>query len=235
MPAFLKKITKKQWCAIAKNAVVLLLLFALLFAITLLSLNAAIKSVTKDKILEPHTAAQLGDIDCILVLGCHVRSQYLADRLTTAFGLYDMGASPKLLMTGDHGRTEYNEVGTMKAHATSLGIPSSDVFMDHAGFSTYDSMYRARSVFKVTSAIVVTQKLHLRRALYIGDKMGIKVTGVEAKNSTAKSTAFQSIREYPARVKAFLQCEIFHSKPKYLGEVIPITGNGIVTEDNLTK
>ena len=91
-------------------------------------------------------------------------------------------------------------------------------------------MYRARDVFKVESVIVVTQELHLRRALYIGEKLGIECVGVEAKKSAANVTAVQSVREYPARVKAYIQCEIFHSKPKYLGDAIPITGNGILTE-----
>ena len=139
MPQFFKKI---NWCKVAKNAVVLVLLFGLLFAVTVLSLNTAIKSVTKDKILSPQTAAQLGDIDCILVLGCHVRSQYLADRLTVAFGLYDMDASPKLLMTGDHGREVYDEVNYMLGKAEEHGIDRKDVFTDHAGFSTYESIYR---------------------------------------------------------------------------------------------
>ena len=123
MPEFLKKI---KWGTVVKNAVVLILLFGLLFTLTLLSLNAAIKSVTKDRILSPQTAAQLGDIDCILVLGCHIRSQYLADRLTVAFGLYDMGASPKLLMTGDHGRgiTSSNNVLFMKLRISSSSIDS---------------------------------------------------------------------------------------------------------------
>ena len=98
MPEFLKKITKKQWQMIGKNAIILVLLFALLFAVAVMSLNAVIISVTEDRILNVGTAAQLADIDCILVLGCHVNSQYLADRLQVAFELYDAGASAKLLM-----------------------------------------------------------------------------------------------------------------------------------------
>lgn len=177
--------------------------------------------------------------DCIIVLGAGIvgnrPSISLANRLDKAIEVYNLGHTKKILVSGDHGQSSYDEVNVMRNYLLEKGIPKDDIFMDHAGFSTYDSMYRARSVFKVTSAIVVTQSLHLRRALYIGDKMGIKVTGVEAKNSTVKSTALQSIREYPARVKAYLQCEILHSKPKFLGDVIPITGSGIVTENNLTK
>lgn len=230
MPAFLKKITKKQWCAIAKNAVVLLLLFALLFAITLLSLNAAIKSVTNDKILEPHTAAQLGDIDCILVLGCHVRSQYLADRLTTAFGLYDMGASPKLLMTGDHGREVYDEVNYMLDKAEEHGIERKDVFTDHAGFSTYESIYRAKEIFGAKRIIIVTQEYHLYRALYLAEKLGIEAYGVSASLHGYGSQDYQDMRESLARMKDFFYA-LIKPEPTFLGESIPISGDAYPSHD----
>ena len=231
MHAFLKKITKKQWCAIAKNAVVLLLLFALLFAITLLSLNAAIKSVTKDKILEPHTAAQLGDIDCILVLGCHIRSQYLADRLTTAFGLYDMGASPKLLMTGDHGREVYDEVNYMLDKAEEHGIERKDVFTDHAGFSTYESIYRAKEIFGAKRIIIVTQEYHLYRALYLAEKLGIEAYGVSASLHGYGSQDYQDMRESLARMKDFFYA-LIKPEPTFLGESIPISGDAYPSHDN---
>ncbi len=230
MPEFLKKITKKQWCAIAKNAVVLLLLFALLFAITLLSLNAAIKSVTKDRILSPQTAAQLGDIDCILVLGCHVRSQYLADRLTTAFGLYDMGASPKLLMTGDHGREVYDEVNYMLDKAEEHGIDRKDVFTDHAGFSTYESIYRAKEIFGAERIIIVTQEYHLYRSLYIAEKLGVEAYGVSASLHGYGSQDYQDMRESLARMKDFFYA-LIKPEPTFLGESIPISGDAYPSHD----
>ena len=230
MPQLLKKITKKQWCAIARNAVVLLLLFALLFAIALLSLNAAIKSVTKDRILSPQTAAQLGDIDCILVLGCHVRSQYLADRLTTAFGLYDMGASPKLLMTGDHGREVYDEVNYMLDKAEEHGIERKDVFTDHAGFSTYESIYRAKEIFGAERIIIVTQEYHLYRSLYIAEKLGIEAYGVSASLHGYGSQDYQDFRESLARMKDFFYA-LIKPEPTFLGESIPISGDAYPSHD----
>ena len=230
MPAFLKKITKKQWCAIAKNAVVLLLLFALLFAITLLALNAAIKSVTKDRILSLQTAAQLGDIDCILVLGCHVRSQYLADRLTTAFGLYDMGASSKLLMTGDHGREVYDEVNYMLDKAEEHGIERKDVFTDHAGFSTYESIYRAKEIFGAERIIIVTQEYHLYRSLYLAEKLGIEAYGVSASLHGYGSQDYQDFRESLARMKDFFYA-LIKPEPTFLGESIPISGDAYPSHD----
>lgn len=214
--------------------------FLILAVIAVIAFTVSTYNYT-DKIGEKLTVTmeETKEADCIIVLGAGIvgdrPSISLANRLDKAIEVYNLGHTKKILVTGDHGQSDYDEVNVMRNYLLEKGIPKEDIFMDHAGFSTFDSMHRARSVFKAQSAIVVTQKLHLRRALYIGDKLGIKVVGVEAANSTAKSTAVQSIREYPARVKAFLQCEILHSKPRFLGEAIPITGSGVVTEDNLTK
>jgi vancomycin permeability regulator SanA len=227
MPALLKKI---NWVAVAKNAVVLMLLFGLLFAVTVLSLNTAIKSVTKDKILSPQTAAQLGDVDCILVLGCHVRSQYLADRLTVAFGLYDMDASTKLLMTGDHGREVYDEVNYMLDKAEEHGIDRKDVFTDHAGFSTYESTYRAKEIFGAERVIIVTQEYHLYRALYLAEKLGIEAYGVSASLHGYGSQDYQDFRESLARVKDFFYA-LVKPEPTFLGEFIPISGDAYPSHD----
>ena len=228
MPELLKKI---KWGAVLKSAVVLILLFGLLFAITLLSLNAAIKSVTKDKILSAGTAAQLGDVDCILVLGCHIRSQYLADRLTVAFGLYDMSASPKLLMTGDHGREVYDEVNYMLGKAEEHGIDRKDVFTDHAGFSTYESIYRAKEIFGAERIIIVTQEYHLYRALYIAEKLGIEAYGVSASLHGYGSQDYQDFRESLARMKDFFYA-LVKPEPTFLGEAIPIDGEAYPSHDN---
>ena len=235
MPELYKKI---KWVTVAKNAVVLILLFALLFAITILSLNAAIKSVTKEKILSPQTAAQLGDIDCILVLGCFVKddgrpSDMLFDRLTRGVELYDLSAAPKLLMSGDHGREEYDEVAAMKQFAIDEGIPSEDVFMDHAGFSTYESIYRAKEVFQADKILIVTQEYHLYRALYIANQLGVEAYGVSSDYHTYVGQFMRDFREILARVKDCATC-IFKPKPTYLGDAIPIFSDGNLTNDDTT-
>ena len=178
-----------------------------------------------------HTAAQLGDIDCILVLGCHVRSQYLADRLTTAFGLYDMGASPKLLMTGDHGREVYDEVNFMLDRAEEHGIERKDVFTDHAGFSTYESIYRAKEIFGAERIIIVTQEYHLYRALYLAEKLGIEAYGVSASLHGYGSQDYQDMRESLARMKDFFYA-LIKPEPTFLGESIPISGDAYPSHDN---
>ena len=231
MHELLKKITKKQIIAVAKNAVVLGLLFALLFAIALLSLNTAIKTVTKERILSTQTAAQLGDIDCILVLGCHTRSLYLADRLEVAFDLYDRGASQKLLMTGDHGREVYDEVNYMLDKAEMHGIDRKDVFTDHAGFSTYESIYRAKEIFGAKRIIIVTQEYHLYRSLYIAEKLGIEAYGVSATLHGYGSQDYQNFRESLARFKDFFYA-LVKPEPTFLGEFIPISGDAYPSHDN---
>lgn len=175
-----------------------------------------------------------GEADCIIVPGAGIingrPSLSLALRLEKALEVYNLGKIDRIIVSGDHGRKDYDEVNIMRDYLTERGVPKENIFMDHAGFSTYDTIYRARDVFMVEKAVIVTQRLHLRRALYIADALGVDCTGVEAKNSTAASTMIQEVREYPARVKAFLQCYILHSKPKYLGDAIPVSGSGLVTE-----
>lgn len=172
--------------------------------------------------------------DCIIVLGAGVfndkPSYALSYRLDKAIEIYKMGHTDRIIVSGDHGRENYDEVNVMRNYLVERGVPIENIFMDHAGFSTYETMYRARDVFMVESAIIVTQRLHLRRALYIAQNLGLKCVGAEAQDAAAISTRMQNIREYPARVKAFLQCEILHSKPTFLGEQIPVWGSGIVTE-----
>lgn len=117
--------------------------------------------------------------DCILVLGAGLKSDgtpsyMLADRLDAGVALYHAGAAPKLLLSGDHGKKYYDEVNAMKKYVLECGVPEEDIFLDFAGFSTYDSMYRAKAIFQVNTVIVVTQKYHQHRALYLAEKLGYK-------------------------------------------------------------
>lgn len=169
-------------------------------------------------------------VQCIIVLGAAVRpdgtpSKMLADRLEVAAKLYKNGVTDKVLLSGDNGTIQYNEVKAMKNYMISAGIPAKDIFLDYAGFSTYDSMYRAKEVFKVSSAVIVTQRYHEYRALYIANWLGIKAWGVSADQKTYSGQAVRSMREILARDKDVFNC-IRKAKPKYLGTPIPITGQG---------
>ena len=210
------------------------LILGVLFGTFAVGVNWYMASSVEARILSPEEAAEL-DADCILVLGAGLRkdnspSPILRERIDRGIELYNLTAAPKLLMSGDHGRREYNEVGVMKALAVEAGIPSHDVFMDHAGFSTYESLYRARDVFCAKRVIIVSQKYHLYRALYIADQLGLEAYGVGADVQRFYGQTTREMRESAARVKDFLYCMIQPS-PTYLGDTIPVSGDGDLTND----
>ena len=170
------------------------------------------------------------DADCIMVLGASVNSDgtpspMLKDRLDTTIDLYRSGAAPKLLLSGDNGQVVYNEVQGMKNYATEAGVPEEDIFLDHAGFSTYESVYRAKYIFKVESLIVVTQTYHLYRALYGYERMGMTALGAASDQDTYSGQEMREIREVMARDKDLIKW-VFKPEPTFLGEAIPISGNG---------
>ncbi len=208
------------------------ILAGLVLGAAVLAVNAVMVNTTRDAIVDGETAGTFG-ADCILVLGAGVRndgspSDMLRDRIDTGMSLYLSDAAPKLLMSGDHGREGYDEVNVMRDRALAAGAESADVFMDHAGFSTYDSLYRARDVFGVKRVIIVTQSYHLPRALYIARSLGLEAVGVSADLYTYFGQAGRDIREMAARAKDMLYCW-FKPTPTYLGEAIPISGNGEAT------
>ena len=176
--------------------------------------------------------------DAIIVLGASIwngePSPLLKERLDKGIELYKKGYSKKILMSGDHSIDNHDEVNTMKEYAIDKGVPSEDIFMDHAGFSTYESIYRAKAIFKIKKAIIVTQKYHLTRSLYISKSLGIESIGIKANNHKGTYNIiikiYRDIREYIAISKDFIKC-IFKPYPTYLGEEIPITGNGDKTND----
>lgn len=218
-----------------KTVLVVLLCLMLTGAGAIFGIDVYIRLSTSDRILNTEQAAQLKDVDCILVLGCQVKSNgvpsdMLADRLRRGVELYKADAAPKLLMSGDHGQTDYNEVRAMKQYAIDSDIVSSDIFMDHAGFSTYESMYRAKHIFEADKIIIVTQKYHLHRALHIARSLGIDAYGVAADYRSYTGQTARDVREVLARIKDF-GTGIFQPKPTYLGSVIPISGDGNLTND----
>jgi SanA protein len=151
-------------------------------------------------------------------------SHIMQDRAETAIGIYNAGKVDKILISGDHGTISYDEVNTIKKYLLNKNVEREDIFTDHAGFDTYDSIYRARDIFRVDSMIIITQKFHLPRAIYIANSLGLESVGIVADKRQYLARAKNTIRENGARVKAFFNV-LFRAKPKFLGEVIPITGN----------
>ena len=222
-----------------KRAIIIAIIILVSLMITgiaaVFGINSYVKSVGKNKIIPPEEAAKLADVDCIIVLGCLVESDgtpsvRLGDRIQRGIELYKAGAAPKILMSGDHGREDYDEVGAMKRVAVEAGVPSSDVFMDHAGFSTYESIYRAKEIFGADKIIVVTQEYHLYRALYIAEGLGVEAYGVTSDFNTYPGQFKRDVREILARCKDVFTTAI-KVKPNYLGEKISIHGDGDITND----
>lgn len=178
--------------------------------------------------IDSEAVAQVAIVPGASVLRSGVPSDILADRLLTAVELYENGSVEKILASGDGGSFDYNEVFVMRDFLIDAGVDTHDIFLDHAGFDSYDTMYRAQHIFGVESALVSSQQYHLPRLLFIGRSLGIEVYGVRADKRTYVKASFFRAREAFANVKAFLDV-LVGSKPTYLGETIDISGDGTVT------
>ncbi|MBQ2972872.1 MAG: YdcF family protein [Clostridia bacterium] len=215
---------------IIKKIISAVLCIGIICVLAVFGINFHVKSSTEKYILTPENAGS--GYDCILVLGCGVHgttpSHMLEDRLLQGIELFKNGASEKMLMSGDHGRKNYDEVNVMKDFATERGISSEDVFMDHAGFSTYESMYRAKEIFKAEKILIVTQDYHLYRAIYDARALGLEAYGVASNPRSYAGQLYRDIREILARNKDFVY-SIVKPEPTYLGEAIPVQGNGNLT------
>ncbi|MHB8076084.1 SanA/YdcF family protein [Desulfosporosinus fructosivorans] len=200
---------------------------------TALIVNQHVETVGTKYILN---ASEVPNADAILVLGAYVLpngtvSTMLNDRLTAGYELYEQKKAPKLIVSGDHGRKDYDEVNSMKSFLKDKGVPNKDIFMDHAGFSTYESMYRARDIFKVKKVIIVTQEYHLMRAVYVARALGMEAYGVATDRRDYRAMELYKLREIAARNKDFLWAKVIKPKPTFLGDEIPVFGDGKATDD----
>lgn len=171
----------------------------------------------------------------VIVLGAKVSahgtpSNYLHDRLEKAIEVYNNHKALRFLLSGDHGQTTYDEVNAMKNYLLDRGIKTEDIFLDHAGFDTYSTMVRAKNVFLIKDAIIVSQEFHLPRAVYIARSVGLDARGINADNNDYAGLKQLKGREILARVKAFVEV-MFHKNPRFLGEQIPITGDSRLSYD----
>ena len=172
----------------------------------------------------------------IMILGSQIRgktlSPVLQDRVDSGITLMEQSKGKKLLLSGDHGQIYYDEVNAMRLYvlANAPAILEEDIFMDHAGFSTWDSMYRARDVFEVSDLIIVTQRFHISRAVCMARSLGLDAVGYGINQDRFKGPGLRSwqLREYFARIKAFFSI-VLKPKPRYLGDKIPILGDGRAT------
>ena len=217
-----------------KKVMTYIIIILIIILLIVLAINLYVKQSTKKQIIENNDYSGLKDIDCIIILGAGIwgdkPSPMLEDRLLEGISLYENNVSSKIIMSGDHGKEDYDEVNIMKNFAIEKGIPSENIFMDHAGFSSYESIYRAKEIFKAKKVVIVTQKYHLYRVLYIANKLGLDAYGVGADPRQYVGAMYRELREILARNKDFVKC-IFKPEPTYLGDTILVSGNGDVTND----
>ena len=228
------------FCALWKTALLLALCGCLMLSavltVSLSMVSTTSRRITTTEALAPdlQVAVGAGKYDCILVLGAGVRadgspSEMLLDRVTVACSLYEAAkdADVPLLMSGDH-TGDYNEVGVMKTLAVDMGVPSEQVFLDHEGYSTYESLYRARYVFGARKIVIVTQEYHLHRALHIARELGMEAVGVSADLRPYKLQIRYEAREHLARFKDLFSA----AKGDYDGRLDPpvdLAGDGNLT------
>lgn len=211
---------------IIKKIIILLFAFLALLACGIFILSGHVKSSTKDQTY--HNINEVPQAYTVIVLGASVRSNgdlstMLEDRVSSALSLYRAGKVSRFLLSGDNGTKSYNEPKAMQLYLINQGVPEEDIFLDYAGFDTYDSMYRASSVFNVKEAIVVTQKFHLPRALFIANRLGLDYYGFIGDKHIYQRENANKRRELLANVKAYLELGI-SKEPTYLGAKIPIDG-----------
>jgi SanA protein len=157
-------------------------------------------------------------------------SRYLKDRLDAGISLYKNNKVDKILLSGDNGRDEYDELTVMKLYCQKNGVDTTEIYIDYAGFDSYSTMYRAKHIFHIDTAILVSQKYHLNRCLYLGDKMGIKSFGYSADRGAYPGYKYYTLREKLSVTKAVLDV-IRNRKPKYLGGSVDINGKSNYTKE----
>ena len=211
------------------------LIFGLVSFVALIGINRYMIASAREYIISTEQAAENGDYDCVLVLGARVHSptrlsHMLEDRVLFGIDAYKQGAAPCLLLSGDHGQKEYDEVNAMKTYCVEQGVDPDTIFLDHAGFNTYESMYRAKEVFGAERILIVTQEYHLSRAIYIARALGLDAQGVASDPRVYGTKVYDTVREFLARIKAFGYC-IIKPPPTYLGEAIPLNGSARASDD----
>ncbi|URM37426.1 SanA/YdcF family protein [Flavobacterium anhuiense] len=207
------------------------LYLAIIGLIAVVSVNYYVKSSTKTKIY--YSAKKFPKNDVGIIFGAGINgnqpSKYLKDRLDAGIMLWKAKRINKILLSGDNGRDEYDELTVMKNYCYNHGVDTTKIFIDYAGFDTYSTMYRAKHIFKIKRATLISQKYHLNRAIYIGQKLGIKCVGYSANKGEYLGYKYVCFREYGSIFKSFFDV-LRNREPRFLGSEIDING-----ESNYSK
>ncbi|MBE8727678.1 SanA/YdcF family protein [Flavobacterium hungaricum] len=207
------------------------LYLAILGFVAIVSVNYYVKSSTKKNIYYSIKRFPKNDVGIIFGAGINGNqpSKYLKDRLDAGIMLWKAKRINKILLSGDNGREEYDELTVMKNYCYRHGVDTTKIFIDYAGFDTYSTMYRAKHIFKIKKATLISQEYHLNRAIYIGQKLGIKSVGYSANKGQYLGYQYVTLREYLSRFKSFLNV-LRNREPRFLGQEINING-----ESNYSK
>lgn len=184
-----------------------------------------VNSTSDYRLIEPKTVAI---VPGAAVYG-NTPSPILEDRLKSALILYKYNKVKKILLSGDSGGTKYNELKVMIQFMEKFEVKKEDIFVDNSGFRTFDTILRAKHIYKIKDAVIVTQKFHQARAAYIAEQIGIEIVSFEADLHIYRDELKNSFREYLARNLAIMDLFFFYSNYKYEGQVFPIEGDGTAT------
>jgi len=193
--------------------------------VAVVSVNYYVKSSTKKNIHYSLKRFPKNDVGIIFGAGINgdQPSKYLKDRLDAGILLYKAKRINKILLSGDNGREEYDELTVMKNYCFRNGVDTTKIFIDYAGFDTYSTMYRAKHIFKIKKATLISQEYHLNRAIYIGQKLGIKSVGYSANKGEYRGYKYVTFREYLSIFKSFFDV-LRNREPRFLGKPINING-----------
>ncbi|MBC6110221.1 vancomycin high temperature exclusion protein [Pedobacter fastidiosus] len=207
-------------------------ILVLLGVVTVVATNFYVKLTTDSLIFSSKNNVPKAKVAIIFGAGINGNkpSKYLKDRLDAGISLYKSHKVDKLLLSGDNGRDEHDELTVMKLYCYENGVDTNKIYIDYAGFDSYSTMYRAKEIFKVDTAILVSQKYHLNRCVYIGNELGIKSYGFSANNGTYLGYKYVSFREYLAITKSVI--DVWRKrKPQYLGEPVEVNGPSNYTKE----
>ncbi|MFF5383391.1 SanA/YdcF family protein [Pedobacter suwonensis] len=214
-----------------KNIIKLLLYAIILSVIIVLGINLLIKHQTDPLIY--FNAQNVPKTKVAIIFGAGINNnkpgKYLKDRLDAGIKLYNNQKIDKILLSGDNGTDAHDELTVMKLYCYEHGVDTNKIYLDYAGFDSYSTLYRSKFIFKIDTAILVSQKYHLNRCVNIGNKLGIKSYGFAADQGTYQGFKYASFREYLAIVKSAIDL-IIDRKPRFLGEPVNING-----QSNYTK
>lgn len=215
-----------------KRVVLVVLILCVVALVVVVLTNSNVTAKTESEIFTELTDVPRTKVAIIFGAGINgdQPSRYLKDRLDAGISLYKNHKVDKILLSGDNGRDEYDELSVMKLYCQKNGIDTTKIYIDYAGFDSYSTMYRAKYIFNVDTAILVSQKYHLNRCVYLGDKLGIKSFGYSADRGVYPGYKYYAFREKLSVAKAVLDI-MRNRKPKYLGKQVDVNGTSNYTKE----